>query len=194
MNRGEIRLSNETLTVLEPYLVTRGVPLPPGAVSEEGGVCVTDAAGGVLPSAGRVLQRRPDGSIEWLLMDILVDLAGQEAKSIFVETHAGKTAAVAHPVTVADDGEQVTLSNGISEVVVSRARGSLIRRMTVHGRTFVDDGGVVDLLVADGGGKKHRASLSGYRPTTLVSRRGRGLDRNKWPFEGFSHVDAHRFQ
>ncbi len=31
MERGEVRLKNESLAVLDPYLIVRGVPLPPGA-------------------------------------------------------------------------------------------------------------------------------------------------------------------
>ena len=68
MQRGEIRLYTETLADLSNYLLTRGVPLPPGAVRNPAGVRVVNKAGKVLPSAGKVLQRRPDGSIEWLLM------------------------------------------------------------------------------------------------------------------------------
>ena len=161
MKRGEIRLHNETLTALQPYLVTRGVPLPGGVVQDEGGVCVTDAEGKVLPSEGEILQRRPDGSVEWMLLDILVNLAGEEDKSIFIEPRAEKQPKVSHPVTIKDDGALVTLSNGLSEIVVSRDGGSLIRRLMINGRTLVEEGMVVDLQVVDGGGKIHRASLSG---------------------------------
>ena len=38
------------------------------------------------------------------------------------------------PVKLEDDGRQITLSNGLSEVVVSRKGGSLIRTLTVNGR------------------------------------------------------------
>ena len=168
MNRGEIRLHNETLTVLKPYLDSRGVPLPPGSVKDEGGVCVTDAQGKTLPCAGRILQRRPDGSVEWMLLDILVNLKGQEETSIFIEPHPGEEPDVSHPVTVEENGGLVCLSNGLSEVIVSRDGGSLIRRLTVNGRTLVAEGAVVDLLVVDGGGKKHRASASGAYNVTVT--------------------------
>ena len=168
MKRGEIRLHNETLTVLKPYLVSRGVPFPPGVVKDEGGVCITDGHGNVLPSEGKTLQKRPDGSVEWMLMDILVDLASEEDKSVFVETKVAEQPEVAHPVTVKEDGSELALSNGLSEIVVSRGGGSLIRRLTVNGRTLVDEGMVVDLLVVDGGGKIHRASLSGAYNVTVT--------------------------
>lgn len=160
MERGELRLKNETLAALDHYVVTRGVPLPPGTVTDEAGVAITDAGGQALPSAAKVLQRRPDGSVEWTLMDILVALGGQEAKSVFVETRAAMQPEVANPVTVVDDGAELTLANGLSEVVVSRSGGSVIRRLVVNGKTIVD-GALVDLQVVDVGGKVFRASLAG---------------------------------
>ena len=52
MKRGELRIRNETLTVLSNYPVSRGVPLPPGLVKDETGVSVSGGEGKVLPSAG----------------------------------------------------------------------------------------------------------------------------------------------
>ncbi|HCN08089.1 MAG TPA: hypothetical protein DIT01_09160, partial [Lentisphaeria bacterium] len=72
MERGEIRLKNETLTSLDNYVLTRGVPLPPGAVTRTDGVSIVDARGRTLPSNAKILQRRQDGSVEWMLMDILM--------------------------------------------------------------------------------------------------------------------------
>ena len=53
------------------------------------------------------------------------------------------------------------LSNGISEVTVSREGGTLIRRLVVNGRALVDGSQTVDLQVVGSGGKLYRASLSG---------------------------------
>lgn len=168
MERGEIKLKNETLAVLGRYLVTRGLPLPPGAVRKPSQVSIRDERGRVLPSEGKILQRRPDGSIEWALLDILVPLGGQEEKKIYVEPRAAKQPSVRNPVTVRDDGKRVALSNGISTVVVSREGGSLIRKLIVNGRTLVDESHVVDLHVVDAGGKIHRASLSGAYKVTVT--------------------------
>src|ERR1051326_72695 len=170
MKHGEIHLKNETLAVLPHYLVSRGVSLPPGAVKNSRGVSVTEAKRRVLPSEGRGLQRRPDGSVEWMLMDILVPLGGQEAKSIFIEPHAAKQLKAKHEVAVKDDGARVTLSNGISAITVNRGGGSLIHKLVINGHVLVAEGTVVDLEVADGGGKIHRASLSGSYKVTIPHR------------------------
>lgn len=160
----QIRLKNETLAPLRAYLLTRGVPLPPGAVRSPRGVRVTDARGVILPSEGTVLQRRPDGSIEWLLLDILTRLEGGEASTLCVAPGAGRRPGVKHPVRLRKTGRTLTLSNGLSAVTVSGAGGSLIRRLVINRRLIVDESRLVDLQVVDGGGKIHRASLSGpYR-------------------------------
>lgn len=168
MQRGEIRIKNETLAELRPYLLTRGIPLPPGQVRSARGVAIVDSRGRVLPSAGTVLQRRADGSVEWMLMDIQLSLAGQAETSIFVVPKAAKAPAVRHPVVVRRDGARTCLANGLSEVVVNRAGGTLIERLTLNGRAVLAPGACVDLETVDAGGKIHRASLSGaYRVRVL---------------------------
>ena len=170
MKECEIRLKNETLAKLNPYLLTRGVPLPAGKVKSTTGVSVRDAEGRVLPSAGKVLQKRPDGSVEWMLMDILVTLCGQEATSIFVEPRRTTAPKVKNPVAVKTRGKQTTLSNGLSSVTVSAAGGSLINELIVNRRKIVDESMLVDLHCVDAGGKVYRASLSGAYKVTIPHR------------------------
>jgi hypothetical protein len=168
MERGEIRIKNETLAELKPYTLTRGVPLPPGRVRSASGFSVVDARGRVLPAAGSVLQRRPDGSIEWLLMDVQLQLEGHGETSVFVVPKAAKPAAVRHPVVLRKEGSRTVLANGLSEVVVNRAGGSLFEKLTLNGRNLLAPGACVDLETVDAGGKIHRASLSGaYRVRVL---------------------------
>lgn len=161
MDRCEIHVKNETLALLTPYLVSRGVPLPPGKVRSASQVSVRDAKGKALPSAARILQRRPDGSIEWVLLDTLVHLDGQESTSIFVEPRSAPQPKIKNPVVLKQKGTLYTLTNGLAEVSVSRDGGSLIRKLVINRKTLVDAPDVVDLLVTDGGGKIHRASHAG---------------------------------
>lgn len=168
MNRGEIRLRNETLAVLKNHLISRGIPLPPGRVKMESEVLISDAAGQVLPSAGKILQRRPDGSVEWILMDILLDLGPQEEKLIFIAPESAPQPKVAHEVTVQDDGVRLTLSNGISEIILARTGGSLIRKLKINGKSIVAEGMLVDLEVVDGDDNIYRASLSGGYCITIA--------------------------
>ncbi|MCX5661377.1 MAG: hypothetical protein NTW19_16980 [Planctomycetota bacterium] len=161
MQRCEIHVKNETLTPLNPYLVSRGVPFPPGAVRSARQVSVRDAKGRVIPSSAKVLQKRPDGSVEWALVDVLLPLGPQESTSIFVEPKAAAAVAPKRPVVLRREGDRFTLANGHSEVSVSRAGGSVIERLVVNGKVIVERGDLVDLQLVDGSGKIHRASLAG---------------------------------
>jgi len=171
MQSATLRVVNETLAKLDHYLLTRGVPMPPGALQDEKGVTVTDAKGNILPSEGKVLHRRVDGSVEWILMDILLKLGGEEATTLSVEPQrAARRPAVANPVVVRERGKLVTLSNGITELTVNRAGGSLIHHLTIDDKTLIDETTLVDLHVVDMGGKIHRASLSGAYNVTITHR------------------------
>ena len=161
MTRCEIRLHNETLTELKPYLVTRGVPMPPGAVKSPAAIGAFDAKGRPIPAEARVLQKRPDGSIEWALLDILVGLGGQESTSVFVQPKGRRPARVPHPVRVTTKGSVLTLDNGLSRVEIDKKGDSLIRRLVLSGRTVLAPGMTADLQVMEPGGKLYRASLAG---------------------------------
>ena len=168
MKSGTLKIKNETLTKLDHYVLTRGVPLPRGAVQDAKGTSVRDAKGKVLPSECKVLQHRPDGSVEWMLMDILLKLAGEEATTITVSPKPARQPAVTNPVVLRKKGQLVTISNGISKITVNGSGGSLIHELVIDGKTIVDQSTLVDLHVVDGGGKIHRASLSGAHSVTVV--------------------------
>lgn len=161
MDRCEIHVKNETLADLTPYLVSRGVPFPPGAVKNASQVSVKDANGKPIPSAAKVLHKRPDGSVEWMLIDTLVNLPGQVSTSIFVEPKSAPAPKIKNAVSLKRKGAVATLSNGLAEVTLSESGGSLIQRLVIQGKTIVGDGDVVDLQCVDGSGKIFRASLSG---------------------------------
>jgi len=165
MQRGEIRIHNETISSFDNYLVSRGIPLPPGRVTEPSQVSIVEADGRAVPCEGRVLQRRPDGSIEWLLADYLTSLAPDEKKSLFIELKPNPRKPVEHAVEVVESADAVTVRNGITELVLGRA-GSLIRRLVIDGKEVIAPDSLVDLEVVDPDGKVYRASVSpGYEVT-----------------------------
>lgn len=175
MNSGEIRIKNETVAELPNFLLSRGLPLPPGAVTRPEDVRVRAKSGQILPSCGRVLQDRPDGSIEWLLLDVLLDLRGEEKTSIFLEparATENPLADLAHPVKVdRTTADELTLSNGLSSLTLCRGSGngeSLIRYLELPGKILLNDTCQADLEVVDSGGKIYRASLFGESRLSVV--------------------------
>ncbi|MCE9590582.1 MAG: hypothetical protein K8S99_08680 [Planctomycetes bacterium] len=159
MDRGEIRLVNETIAKFDNYMVSRGVPLPPGRVHDVGQVRVVDAKGQPVPSEASVLQRRPDGSVEWALVDLLSSWAPEEKKSLFVEIGPNTHAPVEHPVVVSENDEVVVVSNGITGVSISKRGGSLFRGLFMHNKPIVGPTDKVDLEVVNLDGKVFRASV-----------------------------------
>ena len=166
MKHGKITLKNETVSEFPRYCVSRGLPLPAEwDVREPGEVSVRTEDGTELPSAGTVLQRRADGSIEWLLTDLLVDLGPTEERTVHIEHVPNGTEPVENAVEVVESDDGVSMRNGIVELVIAR-RGSLITSLSVHGRRIVGPHDRVDLETVDPNGKVYRASVSdGYEIT-----------------------------
>lgn len=164
--RGEIRLKNETVTAFPSFAVSRGIPLPPGAVKDAKEISLRDQDGKCIPFGAEVLQKRPDGSIEWLLVDYAVDLA-EEKKSLFIELRPGDAAPVKNPVRIADAADAVTLANGLTTLVISKAGGSIVREWSSQGRPIIGPGDLFDLETVDTGTKVYRASLSGPLKVTV---------------------------
>jgi len=166
MEKAEIKLINELCIPLQNFFISRGIPLPPGRIKNPGDVSVCDATGRIIPSEGIVLQRRPDRSIEWLLMDILVDLDADEKKSIFVEMASAPQPAVENEVSVVETRGSVVISNGISEITLSRT-GPLVAKLVINGKSLLKDAGA-NLEVVDGSGKVYRASAYPVRNISVV--------------------------
>jgi hypothetical protein len=195
MKRGEIRLKNETLAAFPRYLVSRGLPLPAEwAVNCPEEVSIRDADGNEVPSAGTVLQRRADGSIEWMLDDFVLDFEPEEKQVVYIEHERNGNLTPENAVTVAEDDDAVTVANGITTLVINR-RGKIIRSLTMHGREVVGEEDRVDLETVDPEGKIYRASVSeGYtvgvervsriRATVLVE--GTHAARDGTTFLGFA--------
>ncbi len=87
--------------------VTCGVPWPRGAVAEVGDLRLLDAAGSSLPLQALALDRWPDGSVRWSLLDWLAD--GTELR---VEVAGEAPADDDGPLTVAEEGDGYRIDTG----------------------------------------------------------------------------------
>ena len=172
MEQGIIHLKNETVGTFPRYPVSRGIPLPASwGVQDPREVSLRDEAGQPVPCAGKVLQRRADGSIEWMLADFVLDFGSEEAHTLTIEHAPDAEPALDHPVTLREDAASVTLSNGITTLVLNR-KGKLIEAMTMHGKEIIGAGDRVDLETVDMEGKVYRASVSdGYTLTLEANSR-----------------------
>ena len=96
-----------------------GVPLPPGAVSDDAKLRLLNAAGKPVPAQFRVLSRRDAGDIAWVAVSFLADVPAN-GSATYRLTDTGKTATVNKPVTIAEEGDSVTVVTGPLKAVVPK--------------------------------------------------------------------------
>ena len=95
------------------YPLTRGVPLPQGAVVGVENLSLQDAQGRDVPVQLRVLGRWPDGSAKWVLVDFQADVeAGQEAVYTLQYTKDQKVAASVRGVEIAEQEDRFEVCTG----------------------------------------------------------------------------------
>jgi len=162
----QLTLKNETVAVFPRYLVSRGVPLPAAwGIQAPEEIALRDADGHAVPYAGTVLQRRPDGSIEWLLADFILDFASEQKRAVSIEHAPNPHQQMQYPVSVTEDAETVTVSNGLTTLVLNRS-GKLIHSLVMQGKVVIGETDMADLETVDMDGKVYRASVSdGYTIT-----------------------------
>jgi hypothetical protein len=92
-------------------IVTAGVPLKKGALTEPEQARLLDASGRVLPAYASCCSRWPDGSVKWLLIHCPVDLAGG-ATAHWTLAAGGPPARPGDRVRVEDGADGVVVTTG----------------------------------------------------------------------------------
>lgn len=103
--------------------VTRGVPLPQGALHDPEALCLQDAAGRSLPAQWRVLGRWPDGSLQWVLLDTILDVPAGGLSGLQVTS--GTPASPTSQLRVTPDGSALLVDTGRLSFVVNGKAGLL---------------------------------------------------------------------
>ena len=111
---------------LREWPVTFGVPFPRGALASAENVWIVDGTGAAVPA--QVLRtatwHRPDGDVKW----ILVDMCARKGTTYAVEYGtAVRRAAVESPLTVAEAGNEITVTTGPLQVTFSRRESFLMK-------------------------------------------------------------------
>lgn len=116
----------------EPISV--GVGLPPGRVHDVTRLVVVGA--GPLPTAARALERWPDGSVRWALLDLRADVAADAAP---LQVRDDVTAApIVHPVSIESNGRRTTVTSGSFVCALDRDAPALFAAVTVGGEAVLD--------------------------------------------------------
>lgn len=154
-----IRLTNEMNLAYAAQPIRQGVPWPRGAVRDADRVGASDSERRPLPIATRVLNRWPDGSVQWLLVDMAVDVPPNGTREIVLDSAATQPApAPAHPVAVdtMTDGA-ITVTNGLLRLSFSGQPGAIVMEWTCEGREVVRPGGF-DVRLVDAQGVAYTAA------------------------------------
>ena len=117
--------------------ITFGVPLPRGAAQDPGVFTLRDAGGRPVPTDARVLDRWPDGSIRWLLVDGQVDAAGEGAGALTLERGPRSSCA---PLKVRQDGKRIVVTTGRAEFHLEPAGSSPFANVLVDAKPVLDPG------------------------------------------------------
>ncbi len=122
-----LRVSESAGISRENWPVTRGVPLPKGALGNLDSVGVEDADGRTVPAQFRVLSRWPEGSLKWVLSDFQADVPAN-GEAVYTFCYGGEKTDVspAASVQIWEGAEQITVCTGPLRFGVSLRRFSLV--------------------------------------------------------------------
>ena len=115
-------------------VVTSGVPLGRGTLTDESQSRLLDADGHEVPFAGTVLARWPDESVKWLLLDFRAAVAARQTARFTLECGAPATAKITGPqVSVSEDERFMDVTTGPLRFRVSRQRYTFLDGVWLDG-------------------------------------------------------------
>ena len=92
--------------------VTRGVPLPDGAIRDSGRLALFDDGGSSVAAQLRPLARWPDGSIKWVLVDFGADVPDSGSSIYNLAEDSGGSAAYDDAIEVTKTDDTIRVCTG----------------------------------------------------------------------------------
>ena len=109
----EIRVLEGEGIARQGWPLTRGVPLPVGAVKGVEGLWVEDGEGEVVPGQFRALGRWPDGSVKWVLVDFQGEVgAGREAVYFLQSGEGQESIAGVGGIEIVEEEDRIEVCTG----------------------------------------------------------------------------------
>ena len=150
MHRIELTIAEGAGIDRGAWPVTRGVPLPPGAVRAPDDLRLEDAQGRAVPLQCRPLCSWPDGSMKWVLVDFQADIAAGGEAVYYLICGGGEQPRAADELEISEDDERITVCTGPLRFAVGKRTYGLLQEVELGRR----EGGefVVATAVATQGG------------------------------------------
>jgi PcRGLX-like N-terminal RIFT barrel domain/PcRGLX-like protein central beta sandwich domain len=166
------------VTVSEPAGAARksgpasgGVPFKKGQVKNVKDLALFDKSGKPVPAQFSLLAPYEDGSVQWALLDVLVDLpAGGKAEFVVKK---GKCAKPPKPLKITEAGGKVTVDSGAAKFVVDTVNFRLLESVDIGGKRLAGPG-AVEVVTKDGkklsAGKPYKVSWEYRGPVRATLR------------------------
>jgi hypothetical protein len=114
--------------------VTAGIPFPKGVLGSDDHVRLLDAASKEIPVQTRVLQRWPDGSVKWALLDF----AGRQSAATLEYGSEVSRARGESLLKVTEGDDAVTIDTGALKFAVGKKRFGLFDSLSSNGAKLID--------------------------------------------------------
>ena len=146
------------LTTIEPggqdrkhFPLTVGVPFPRGALAAGEPVAIRNEAGTLEPVQTRVLEKHPDGSTRWLLLDYQADLTpfGVSRNTIVVGSKSPDAPAGGR-IDTAEQGTTLVVDNGVLKLELDRKSSVPLGRIWRAGKLVSSGGMDFSITTPDG--------------------------------------------
>ena len=150
--RQTIHLHNRVHRKFDSQPITYGVPWPEGAVRNVKELVALDESGERVPAAFSSLNTWADGSVQWSLVDTMVDFEPSADRGLTIAAGRGSAPKIAHPVVAEIKAGVATIGNGLVEIVLSGRAGQLLTRWHANGKPLIVDDGF-DITFNDSEGR-----------------------------------------
>jgi hypothetical protein len=118
--------------------VTAGVPWPKGALQDTASLVLEDESGRPTPLQARALDRWPDGSVRWSLLDWQASASGTARYSLRASGQAKPEALPAQGLRVIREGDGLLVDTGVAQFRLAPGRQFPFVSVTVDGQEAVD--------------------------------------------------------
>jgi hypothetical protein len=149
--------------------LTFGVPLPRGSVNDQAKWTIEAGLSRRVVQI-RALDRWPDGSIRWALVDTQVDLADTPTQELFLDVHNAAAPESAGPIAAlatTEAGGVITIDTGAAKFELRAGGAFPFASVEAAGHAMLD-AGASGLSVTDAEGAAHRAEIA----TVEIEERG----------------------
>ena len=115
-------------------IVTSGIPLSKGTLTDKSHCRLLDADGNEVPFVGTVLARWPDQSVKWLLLDFRAAVAACQTGRFTLECGARSTVTITGPQISVSEGDRfIDVTTGPLRFRVSRKRYTFLDGVWLDG-------------------------------------------------------------